>query len=129
MSDFVSYHKPEIMSYTANTVRDASVVTNKPAPTGIVGSRVWMLTGDGNPKDYRLYGWFTVTGFGPDPSGKWQTRIWGDWGRRIPKRNWPRLNELSWFPEFRKANGNFGLGFNEVRDPRFVRGLIKAAKP
>lgn len=58
MADFVVYHSPDRMGYSADTVRGFSILTNKNVPS-VVGSRVWLLTGEGTPRTYYLRGHFT----------------------------------------------------------------------
>jgi len=48
MAEFVVYHHPERMGYPADSVRGFSLPTNKNLPS-VVGSRVWLLTGEGSP--------------------------------------------------------------------------------
>jgi hypothetical protein len=45
MADFVVYHAPERMGYSADTVHGFGLLT-KNVPS-VVGSRVWLLTGEG----------------------------------------------------------------------------------
>lgn len=60
MAEFVVYHSPERMGYSAETVRGFSILTNKNVPS-VVGSRVWLLMGEGTPRTYYLRGHFTPT--------------------------------------------------------------------
>src|SRR6185503_5836219 len=60
MAEFVVYHSPVRMGYSANTVPGFSILTNRNVPS-VVGSRVWLLTGAGTPRTYYLRGHFTPT--------------------------------------------------------------------
>jgi len=129
MADFVVYHSPERMGYPADTVHGFSLLTNKNVPS-VVGSRVWLLTGEGTPRTYCLRGCFT-------PNKRLRTEESGFlWlvegprasGVKLPRRRWAVLNGKSWFEDFRRSQGSFAFGLQVIRDERYIRGLEAALR-
>lgn len=122
MSDFVVYHNPDSMGYPAEEVDTLSVVTDK-AATAALGSRIWLLTGEGTPRTFYLCGWFTATAVTPEPSGAFNTLVKGTAGVMLRKKRWPVLNHLAWFAAFKENQGNFAFGFQPINQPEVVKGL------
>jgi hypothetical protein len=127
VADFVAYHNPDTMGYAADEVDGLNFLTNKNIPS-VVGSRVWMLTGEDSPRIYYLTGHFTPTTRSRFGKAGFAWRIDGPptSGIQLPRNNWPVLNDEEWFSEFRVSQGNFGLGLQAIRDKRYVRGLESA---
>lgn len=126
MSDFLIYHNPERMGYPATTVKEAAAVTDKQVGNDALGDRVWLLTGEGQPRKYYLVGWFEIDGIEPNWDREFRTRIVGQWRAKLPRTRWVLLNKESWFPEFRQKQGNFAFGFQPITTRSFVQGLEKA---
>jgi hypothetical protein len=124
MADFVVYHNPDRMGYSARKVTAFRVVTNKDVPL-IIGSRIWLITGDGRPRTYSLIGHLTAmnrrrnaqTGFA------WEISAPLSAGIQIPASQWPELNHEPWWDDFLASQGNFGFGLQIIRDLRFIKGL------
>lgn len=128
MADFLVYHNPDRMLYSADKVRGASAVTDKPRGAEVLGSRIWLLTGEGQPRTYFLTGCFEITGIEPHDDEEFRTRVVGVWEKKLPRKRWVVLNDEKWFPDFRKKQGNFAFGFQPIRETSFVRGLERALK-
>jgi hypothetical protein len=122
VSDFVVYHNPDSMGYPAEQVDTLSIVTDKSANTAL-GSRIWLITGEGTPRTFYLCGWFTATSVGPDPNGDFNTVVEGTVGVMLRKKRWPILNHLPWFPPFKENQGNFAFGFQPINQRAVVQGL------
>jgi hypothetical protein len=127
MADFVVYHTADRMGYSAAAVRGFSLLTNKNVPS-VIGSKLWLITGEGTPRVYYLRGHFTPnrrtrteeSGFmwlveGPPTSGV-----------KLPRKRWAVLNGRPWFVDFRRSQGNFAFGLQAIRDERFIRELENA---
>jgi len=127
MSEFVVYHNPDSMGYPAEEVDTLSIVTDKSASAAI-GSRIWLLTGEGMPRTFYLCGWFTATSIGPDPNGEFNTLVQGTAGAMLRKKRWPVLNHLPWFPQFKETQGNFAFGFQPINQADVVKGLEALVK-
>ena len=123
MNDFVVYHNPKRMEYPALKVNVLSIVTNKSA-AGAKGSRVWLVTG-GKPKEFWLRGIFTVDSVGPSSHPKFKTQVSGSAGELFDPML--RLDHETWFDQFKHDQGNFAFGFQPIKDPAVVKGLIAAA--
>jgi hypothetical protein len=122
MSDFVVYHNPDSMGFPAEEVQTLAIVTDKSA-TEAVGSRIWLITGEGTPRTFFLCGWFTATSVSPNPAGDFKTLVEGTAGKILRKKRWPILNHLPWFPNFKENQGNFAFGFQPINQMDVVRGL------
>ena len=127
MAEFVVYHHPERMGYPADSVRGFSLLTNKNLPS-VVGSRVWLLTGEGSPRTYYLRGYFTPTRrMRTEEAGfAWLVEGPRTSGIKLPRYRWPVLNDTDWFRDFRRSQGSFAFGLQAVREKRYVRGLEAA---
>jgi hypothetical protein len=47
--DFLVYHNPESIGYSAREVEVLEIVTDKQVSREVIGGRVWLLTGEGKP--------------------------------------------------------------------------------
>lgn len=128
MSDFLVYHNPDRMKYPASQVKEPTAVTDKPVGSKNIGDRIWLVTGEGQPRVYYLVGWFQIAAIEPNIDREFRTRLIGEWGVRLPRKSWVVLNKDDWFPEFRTKQGNFAFGFQPIKELRFVRGLERALK-
>jgi hypothetical protein len=121
MSEYVVYHNPGRMGYSARDVDVLSIVTNKSA-TGAKGARVWLITGEGkSPKQYYLRGVFTVESVSKSTHPEFKIQVAGSAGKLFDPM--VRIDTQPWFNQFRSSQGNFGLGFQPINDPVVVRGL------
>ena len=120
MTDFVVYHKPEVMGYDAINVDNLAIYTNK-SSTSAVGGRVWLLTGEGSPRIYRLRSTFLVSEIVPSDKAGFKTKIIGKDGRLLDPM--PALNSEPWFKEFVQKQGNFAFGFQPINDTAAQAGL------
>jgi hypothetical protein len=117
------------MGYPADVVGNCNFVTNKNIPS-VIGSRVWLVTGEGTPRVYYLTGCFTPTKrsvYG-EQGFMWLVEGSPRSGVRLRRKQWPVLNGEPWFKDFRRSQGNFGLGLQAIKDSRYVRGLEKALR-
>lgn len=122
MNEYVVYHKAELMGYPALDVTNLSIYTNKSAAEAI-GSRIWLIAGEGNPRIYRLRAMFRIGAIAPSDKPKFKNRITGTDGQLFDPM--PVLNKESWFLEFLKVQGNFAFGFNLIRNATVENGLRK----
>jgi hypothetical protein len=94
-----------------------TVVTKKRIH-GLEGDLIWLLSGEYQPRQYRLECWFVVD----DVSEGTGVRegiieVSGKTGARF--RGGILLNNREWFRGFRRTMGNFGLGF-QLLQPQHV---------
>ena len=61
MSNFVQYHNTERMgySYAHENGKPFTILTNKPVAE-LIGQTVWLITGEGRPRQYALASRFIV---------------------------------------------------------------------
>ncbi len=124
MDDFLAYHNPEKMGERASDLKVHAVLTRKEVPR-IIGDRVWLVTGEGSPRTYYLCNWFIVDRIETIDDPYFRKRISGKIGKWI--RPILRLDEYEWFPDFKRSNGNFGLGFQPINEVRFIKALEEIA--
>lgn len=123
---FVAYHSDDKMGRKFHLPRSktAQFATNK-HPRTVLGGTAWMISGAGTPKTFLLHGCFTVDEWSEldDSNFKYV------YGGEIRKQFKPPvvLNDLKWFPEFKKSQSNFSLGLQKIQ-PEFVKNLEALAK-
>ncbi|MBK8302047.1 MAG: HNH endonuclease [Chloracidobacterium sp.] len=119
-SDFVVYHNPDVMGYSATAAQPLSVVTNKPAGSAL-GGRVWLITGQGNPRKYYVRSWFIVDDISSGKDRGFETRLTGTTGEvydpLIP------IEMGDWWDDFRKSQGNFAFGFSPIKSSETIKHL------
>ena len=120
MTDYVAYHKAEVMGYDALDVAKLAIYTKKPA-LATIGSRVWLVAGEGSPRRYRLRATFLVKSIEPSDKPAFKSRVFGTEGQLLDPM--PILNSEPWFPAFLKAQGRFAFGFNSIADSDAQAGL------
>ena len=126
MLHFVVYHNRDTMQRDASELTGYSVVTTKPVSKAI-GGRIWVITGRGQPRRYSLVHTFIAEQAGPLEGQPGVNKVCASTGDPVLESEVP-LDDLEWFPDFRRALGNFGLGFQRLTNPRFIAGLEAAAR-
>jgi hypothetical protein len=115
MRDYVQYHKTEEYG-PASTSAPIYICTNKHKPE-VVGSRVWLFSGEGRPRRYFLSAMFIADRFFPMPDPDFFFRVDGEEGRRFAPPI--EVTDYPWFYELRRQQGNFAFGLNELNE-RFL---------
>ncbi len=125
MRHFVVYHNPDVMPYPADHVSELSVYSNK-VVSDLRGDRIWLLTGSERPRKFFLVSTFLVDDV--DTSGRegFQLKALGTKGRIF--KPFPRLDELPWFDELKRAQGNFAFGLQPITQPEVLTGLTHVAE-
>lgn len=75
MPDYVVYHNPDKRGFSAAECTDFRVLANKPAPNEVIGSRIWLLTGEGRPRKYYLASTFIAENVTHDDAEGFQNCI------------------------------------------------------
>ena len=120
MQHFVVYHNPDVMGYPALDVERLAINTNK-RRVDAVGGRVWLVTGEGKPRVYRLRSTFIVLAVADSDKPEFGARVTGKEGHLFHPM--PALNMEPWFPQFLKKQGNFAFGFQPINDSSVEDGL------
>jgi hypothetical protein len=125
VTDFVVYHKPEVMGYQVIDVDKLAIYTNKTA-ANVVGHRVWLMTGEGKPRAYMLRAVFVADEVGISDKPAFKTRVSGKAGHLFHPM--PQLDKQPWFVSFKKSQGNFAFGLAPITEPDAVDGLQRLLK-
>ncbi|HEY7311896.1 MAG TPA: HNH endonuclease [Gemmataceae bacterium] len=143
MKHFVGYHNYERMEEeAAQEIEEAQEVeefadepsagdnarfafVTRKKPERFVGQVIWGIQGQYKPREYYLFDWFIVDGSEVFDGERFAARVYGSRGETFPKGIY--LNDLPWFPEFRKVNSNFSLGIQEIA-PKFVKHICELVK-
>ena len=120
MTDYVVYHKAEKMGYPALDVGRLVIYTKKPA-NGTEGSRVWLIAGEGTPRNYRLRATFLIRSIEASDKPEFKNRVTGTDGQLLDPM--PLLNREPWFAAFAKEQGRFAFGFNPINNDAVEDGL------
>ena len=126
MTDFVVYHNTDQMGELTDSGESLSVLTNK-SHLDVLGERIWLIVGEGQPRQYYLGMWLRAEAVEPDATGAFSTEIKGR-GRVLGRDERPLLNDEPWFGAFLRRQGNFGFGLNAVGDTAVERELKKLAE-
>lgn len=122
MLDYVVYHKAEKMGYPALDVNHLAVYTKK-STAGTVGSRIWLIAGEGSPRRYYLRASFLIKSFAASDRADFSTVLTGTDGQLLDPM--PLLNVEPWMKDFVEGQGRFAFGFNQIKSPEAVAGLRK----
>ena len=120
MTDYVVYHKAEKMGYPALDIHNLAIYTKKSASSAI-GSRVWLIAGEGKPRQYYLRAMFRIGKIESSDKPNFPYRVTGTDGQLFDPM--PFLNKEIWFSDFLKEQGNFAFGFNPIRNSDAESGL------
>ena len=121
MKDYIVYHNPDRMGGPVTSVDPWKIVTNKSVTDEIIGSRVWLITGEGRPRTYYLCSWFFVDEVTSGRQHGFKTQLKGNNYRTfLPMIN---LSDHVWFSDFRQALINFRGGLQSITSPDFVSKL------
>ena len=118
--NYLVYHSPDSMGWTADEIEDFAIVTNK-STVDVIGDKIWLITGEGRPRKYSLVGWFIADSVGRSGDSAFGKRISGTQGTWFQPM--PRFDGEEWFADFRRSQGNFAFGLQPINDQRFIRGL------
>lgn len=124
MSEVIVYHNPDSMGYPASEVTGPEVLTDKRLSDDAVGDRIWLLTGEGQPRRFFLRGVFKADCVESGEDEGFRTRVRGSNAKFFDPMI--ELTNREWFRDLKRSQGNFAFGYQTVSDPRFVRGLESA---
>lgn len=122
MKNCIIYHNPEKMGYSLNTVTDFIAFTNRKVNDEDIGSKVWLITGEGKPKEYFLKMYFVIEDIKSGVEKNFKTKLIGSKGKIL--NSMVRIDNLPWFNEFRKQMANF-RGFAEIKHKKYIDELEK----
>lgn len=124
---FLSYHNAERMGHAFEEATPFSVAASK-SVKGLVGERVWSVSGEGRPRRYILRDTWVVKGVGGSEQDEFSNSAYGDGVIFDPPI---ALSGRSWFPAFLKSQSNFSLGLLPIKSeyvPHFEL-LLSAQSP
>lgn len=120
IQDFIVYHNPDVMGPLADEP-SFEVFTNKSVSAARVGDRVWLITGEGTPRNYSLACWFYVENFGSGEDVGFKHCVSGSEGRTFSP--FEPISKQEWFGRFKKDQGNFAFGLSRITTPDVVANL------
>ncbi|MFZ1701058.1 MAG: hypothetical protein WAU71_09560 [Pyrinomonadaceae bacterium] len=117
MSDFIVYNNPDSVGDLYKKA-PLSVFTNKRISKDVIGSRVWLIAGDGKPRRFLLRCYFYADDISSGSEHGFATCISGTSGVVFdPMIEIPQSER---FLQFKKDQGNFAFGFNPIKTPNAV---------
>lgn len=122
MKHYLIFHNPEKMGYSLETVKDFIAYTNRKVKDESIESKVWLITGEGKPRQYFLKMYFFIKDIKSGMEKNFKTKLIGTAGKRLEFMK--RIDNLVWFDEFRKQMANF-RGFAEIKQQKFINELEK----
>lgn len=127
MENYVQYHNAEVMGISCHEFDESAgfgIVTNKPV-SKLVGNRIWLISGEGKPREYFLCYWFIVDEVGQaDEDSGFKFYASGQVG--VFLRPPILLNQVFWFGDFLKSQQNFSMGLRKIED-KYITELEKLA--
>jgi hypothetical protein len=118
MKDYVVYHNPDVMGHPATSVDPCRIVTNKTVTEEIIGSRVWLITGEGRPRAFFLRSCFMVDQVVSGTEHGFKTKLLGKHCRTFDPM--VSLSDQAWFEEFKRTQSNFSFGLQAITDHDFI---------
>lgn len=122
MKNYLIYHNPEKMDYSLDTVKDFIAFANRKVNDENIGSKVWLITGEGNPKEYFIKMYFVIEDIKSGVEKNFKTKLIGSEGKIL--KTMIRIDNLPWFEGFKKQMAYF-VGFAEIRDQKYIDELEK----
>ena len=127
---FVGYHNHEKMAERRDADGDEPsegvwTFLTKKSTGPIVDGVIWWITGQWQPREYYLDGWFIVDRTEPIDDDRFLSCVSGREGSAFG--DGLLLNGRDWFKGFREAQGNFGLGIQPIQ-PQHLDGIIAAVR-
>jgi hypothetical protein len=120
MQDYVVYHKSEVMGYEVIDVNNLAIYTNK-STNGVIGSRVWLIAGEGSPRKYKLRAMFIISAVEVSDKPAFKSKLTGKAGQFLNPM--PILNAEPWFSAFVEEQGRFAFGFNRIKNTVAIERL------
>lgn len=122
MKHYVVYHNTEVIGYPIDPADAASfsIVTNKPV-SHLVDDTIWLISGEGRPREYRLCSVFLVDTIEETGDGGYKNSAFGSEGIVFDPQI--RLNDFSWFSEFLRSQQIFRFGLNPIKEDEFISEL------
>ena len=110
------------MGYPALDVDNLSIYTKK-SVTATEGDWIWLIAGEGGPREYYLRAVFKFHKYAPSEKPDFTHRVSGRFGQLFDPM--PKLTEQPWFPALLKSQGNFAFGFSQITQSDVLNGLRK----
>ena len=129
MLDYVVYHKAEVMGYEVIDVDNLAIYTNK-STKDVIGSRVWLIAGEGSPRKYKLRAMFIISAIETSDKPAFNSKVTGKAGQLLNPM--PILNAEPWLPTFVEEQGRFAFGFNQIKNTVVIenlRAILMASSP
>lgn len=122
MKNYLLYHNPEKMGYSLDTVTDFNAYTDRKVKDENIESKVWLLTGEGKPKEFFLKMYFIIDDIKSGLEKEFKTKLIGREGKIL--KSMIRIDNLPWFEGFKKQMAYF-VGFAEIRHKKYIDELEK----
>ncbi len=122
MKHYVQYHSIQRMGPPAP---DLAIHTNKNVE-GLVGHAVWLIVGEGQPRQYALAKVFVVSEAGSAQGGDFRYFARGSEGRCFDPP--VALSPLPWFAGFLRSQANFSLGLHAIVQDGYIEELKRVAE-
>lgn len=114
MEDYVQYHNSDKRGFSCFELAKGSsfqIVTNKALAKKLIGSRVWLVGGEGKPRRYYLCFTFVVNQV-QEGTGEFRYMLSGHKGLFFDPPI--LLNHFPWFRDFLKSQQNFSMGLRKI---------------
>lgn len=121
--NYVAYHNTDSMGYSVSDIdflQGYHILSNK-SYSNLIGSRVWLIAGEGSPKKYNLGYTFLIDEI-VHCNGGFKYKVKGKKGLLFKPPI--LLNDHKWFKNFKKTQGNFGLGLSKIH-PNTAKYFLK----
>jgi hypothetical protein len=124
--NFVQYHNTEKMGHECGEGEaDTFELLTDKGSHHLLGNRVWLIAGKGQPRRYFLCERFVVDEVVLDETGRFTWSVRGKRGEHF--KPWLPLDSCPWFHGFRESQQNFSLGLREV-GPEYVAEFEELAR-
>ncbi len=125
--DWICYHDPEVMSYSAEEADPRSVQTAKRLrPDGLLGDRIWLLAKNRSGDKFFVHGYFHVSGcvHGKLRAGKKNPLLIIKGAVGLQFRRKVRVDGAAWFQRYKSDMQGLSHGLQRVKDPVICKALM-----
>lgn len=124
MKHFVQYHNPDVMGPFRPSQKTFGIVTDKRA--GLQeGDTVWLITGEGRPRQYFLCETFVAEKIASEAIHKFRYRVSSTDGKPLYPLKVDKSSD--WFQELLRITGNFRYGLQPISSKAVIEGLTRVA--
>ena len=117
----MQYHNVDVQGPVDISSVPCEIFTAK-SVQALEGDRIWLISGEGRPRVYKLMGSFLAADIQQARSETEKNKVRGTTERWF--RLGIRIDTQPWFEELKRATGNFAFGLQRIKEVDITRSLV-----